>query len=189
MGTGFSEGEGMMGRKTVKSGAIVTTSPRWQALIDGDMSVQDLEDDEILTGRLRMDNGKLAPRGVNVIPRRLHEAMMRELKFRMQNKFAEEIEGAIDQLVWVMYNGETRDMVKLQAAQTIIERVLGKVESKQTVTLEATPWQQAIEAGDLLVDVDQQPILDVEVVNDVPTTRASAPARAPVRRRRARAEE
>jgi hypothetical protein len=165
--------------------------------LNGELAIEELDDEELLHGRLKDSQGRLSAKGVNMVPRRLHEAMSRELVKRMNGKFAEHVDEAIEVILDVMRNGEGEQYSqferagtkRLQAAIYVVERIMGKPESNMHVTVEATPWQQAIEAGDLLVDVDQQPILDVEVVDDLPTTRASAPARTPVRRRRPRAEQ
>lgn len=177
-----------MGAKNSKENVTLARSPRWQALVNGDLNIEDLDDEEILTGRLKDASGRLMPKSSGMIPRPMYEALTRELVSRMQGKFREQVAEAIEVLVDIMYNGQTKDMVRYQAATYVIERVMGKIETKSTVTVEATPWQAAVESGELFVDLEDPPIVDVEVVNDLPTP-ARTRTRAPVRRRRPDSEE
>jgi hypothetical protein len=179
-----------MGAKGKKEQVTLARSPRWQALLDGDLAVEDLDDDEILSGRLKDASGRLSPKGANQIPRVLHEKMMRELFRRMNGVFAQHAGEAIETILDIMRNGEGEQysqfeksgVKRLAAAQYVVERIMGKLDTKTTVTVETTPWQDALESGELLVDIENPPIVDVEVVDD--RTTAPARTRAPVRRRR-----
>jgi hypothetical protein len=154
-------------------------------LLSGDLKVEDLDDEEIVAGRLKDASGRLSPKGANVIPRKLHEALTRELVSRMNGRFREHVDEAIDVLIDVMKYGETRDMVRYQAATYMIERVMGKIAQQTNITGEVTVWQQAIEGGEFLVDLEDPPVVTAEVLDETAST-APARARPPVRRRRVR---
>jgi hypothetical protein len=187
-------------RKGEKEQITLARSPRWQALLDGDLAVEDLDDEELLRGKLRRADGKISAKGPREIPRQLHERLMRELKHRMDNKFAEHLDEAIETVLEIMRDGEGAETTefdvngrplsrekggtkRLAAATLVIERIMGKVEQKTTVSGEVTIWQQAVEGGDFLVDLEDPPVVTAEVVDESPTR-----ARAPVRRRRPREE-
>lgn len=155
-------------------------SPRWQALINGDITVEDLDIEELMRGQLRDKNGGFRGNTAQLVPRRLHLAMVQELHVRVEKMFMEHIEDAVETMLEVMKYGETRDMVRLQAAQYWIERVVGKIPNGER-TIQATPtWQKAIESGELLVDIDDngdEEIVEAEVIEE---------PRRPVRRRNQR---
>lgn len=179
--------------KGKKEQITLARSPRWQALLDGDLAIEDLHDDELLAGRLRDATGRIAAKGPRQIPRQLHERMMRELRSRMENKFAEHVSDAVDTIVDIMHDGEGEQFSqfekagtkRLQAAIYVVERVMGKMEQKTVVSGEVTLWQEAVEGGDFLVELEDPPVVTAEVVDE---TGSNAPARArpPVRRRRPR---
>jgi|SRR5690348_10798708 len=194
-----------MGAANSKEQITLARSPRWQALLAGDLKVEDLDDEELLKARLKDKHGRISAKGVNVVPRQLHEALTRELVRRMNGKFAEQLDAAIETIVEIMNEGEGAETThfdergrpiskekggtqRLKAAIYVVERIMGKIESNTHVTIEATPWQEAVQSGELFVDLEEPGVIDVEVVDDLPTP-ARTRTRAPVRRRRTPSEE
>lgn len=149
-------------------GEALPRSPRYDALIKGHLSAQDLDLEELQRGQLRDKNGNFTGRPPDWIPRHLHQAMIQELRHRMEQRFMEYAIPAIEEMVDIMKTGETRDIVRLQAATYIVERVMGKIPNQDKVSVEIAPWQKAIEGGELVIDVEAE---DVEPEIEVPVRR------------------
>lgn len=160
----------------------VSAGERLQLFLDGILKPEDLLDDEVLKGQFVGKNMSWSGRPRERVPRSIQAMFRRELLYRMERKFEAHVSEAIDTVVEVMRDGEgatrtERDMgititekdgtQRLKAAGMIIDRVLGPVTKDINVHVEQTPWQQAVESGELLIDV-QNPdvVIDVEVVED-----------------------
>lgn len=154
-------------------------SQRYLELLDGTLPVSELDDEEIFRGQLRDKNGKFQGGQPQMVPRELHTALARELKARMQKKFEAAAEEAVMTVIEIMQNGEGEQfsqfqkggVKRLQAAQYIIERVMGPLPKVDSVAPAETPWQAQVQSGELIMDIEP----DEEDVHLI--TRADRPAR------------
>ena len=166
---------------------------RTAQLLSGDLTIEELDDEEILRGQLRSADGSFSGNRRDMVPRKLADAFRRELIRRMEDRIAAHGIEAIETVVDVMRHGEGAQLSiheregsnRLKAAGMILDRIMGKPEQKTVVSGEVTIWQQAIEDGSLLVDVENPAVVEAEVVAELP----AAPSRAPVRRRSTRARK
>lgn len=134
---------------------IRTENPRLIALLSGELSVEDLDAEELAKGRVRCVDGTFRGRPRAEVPRAIYEAMQREILKRGEALWRESYEAAIMALVRVATdpNPMVKDGDRVTAAKYIVERVAGKVPDKLIVA-DADPWQQ---------------IIDDIIVEDVPT--------------------
>lgn len=123
---------------------MTMSKTRRQALLDGDITVDDLGLDELLTGRLNDKNGTQRRGNPASIPRAIHDSMVRELLKRGESLFRESYAEAIEVMRKVMLDDSVDPRERLKAAQYVVERFAGKVPDKVEVST-SDPWQQVID--------------------------------------------
>jgi hypothetical protein len=156
---------------------------RYEQLLDGRLTVDDLDDEEIIRGRLRNAHGDFRGSPPQLVPYTLHRALQDVLASRVERRIASSLPEIIDAMVEVG-KGTSNSRVtalpaQVQAATWLIERVIGKTPDKKIVEQTVTArWEEAAMEGRLFVDVDtiDQPALpgaddtepvDAEIVLDV----------------------
>lgn len=103
---------------------------RYAAFLAGEITVEDLDDEELARGRLRSSDGTFRGRPPTMLPTELVQAMRREWIGRAQEKLAVALhEVGIGTLVELAREG-IDESVRLRAADKIIERTMGKVPDK-----------------------------------------------------------
>lgn len=109
---------------------------RYAEFINGIITVEDLDDDELAQGRLKAVDGTFRGRPPRVIPSEMVQAMRREWLSRAKARLAEALmENGIGTLV-ELAKSSPDDGVRLRAAQAIIERTMGKVPDKIEIAAE-----------------------------------------------------
>lgn len=124
---------------------------RWAALLDGRMTMADLDDEEIAHGRLRNSDGSFTGRRP-VVPSHISQAMQQEYIRRVGDKFKHALPDLIDALVEIAKNPETADRDRLSAIKMAVERVMGK--PTETVRIEGTSAFDAMLAEAVGLDRD-----------------------------------
>lgn len=100
---------------------------RLQQLIDGELKVEDLDDEEIKRRRTRGPSGGFDGRPPAMLPRVLLSAMDVEFRRRIQKEFDEIADEAITALRTIMKDPRTQAQARVNAANIILERSVGKV--------------------------------------------------------------
>lgn len=131
--------------KAVKIGrggrtSVTTTSKKMGMLLRGEMSVEDMDDEELLHMRFKNKNGQFQGRPPAAVPRELAVAAQRELLKRGQKRFETSFLEAINLMGDLLKMDDVDDRVRLDAAKYIVERVAGKTPDKVEVSGDA-PWQ------------------------------------------------
>lgn len=109
----------------------VRVTGRYALLINGILKVEDLDDDELARGQLKDKNGQFKGRPPKMIPQELVQAMRREWLGRAESKLREALmDHGLGTLVELAKNKNVDESVRLRAAQTIIDRTMGKVPDK-----------------------------------------------------------
>ncbi len=146
--------------KRSKTRRAVPMSDRYRRLLEGEMTVDDLDDEEILRGMLRDKNGSFKGSPPRVVPHTMHAALRSAMETRAQRRLAAAMPEVLDELVKVATGkrfGAGESQVK--AAALIMDRVFGKVPDKVDTTLTVTAkWEEAATAGRLFVDIESAPI-------------------------------
>lgn len=124
---------------------------RYQAFLDGDLSVEDLDDEELTKGQLKDRNGNFTGKPPQLIPRDFHTAVVRELVARQERKLLPDLNDSYAALRTVRDNPRAAGRDRVTAAIYLIERVSGKIPEKTVVEATVRKWEQDL--GGLMADV------------------------------------
>src|SRR5688572_216862 len=91
----------MAGRRTRK----YYMSDRYARLLSGELKIEDLDDEEIIKGRLRAEDGSFRGAPPKLIPYSLHQALKKSMTDRMERKMIESLPEVIDALVRIATAG------------------------------------------------------------------------------------
>lgn len=116
---------------------------RHQKLLDGELTVRDLDDDELSKGRCRDLGGGFAGRAPHM-PAHLQQQMNRELLKRGNDRFSQSFLKLIDVLVTIAQDPEEKAADRIKAATQGIERIAGKVPDKVQINSDGT-WEATFE--------------------------------------------
>lgn len=119
---------------------------RMAQFMHGEITVEDLDDEELLQGRVRDREGMFRGRPPKLIPREFHEAITRELLSRGERIIREHYLKAIDTFVKIAADPNVEPKDRLKAAQYVWERMAGKLPDKVEVKAKVEPWQEDISA-------------------------------------------
>lgn len=142
----------------------VQVPTRMYMFMTGELTIEDLDDDEIRRGQLKNVNGHFTQEPA-WIPRELAGALRAEQYRRFQVEMAGMLPDAMQAIHEMVKSRHLMpgDATRLKAAETILERVYGKVtqsvESHVTVD-KGKSFDDVIEAS--LVDVDDDNVEDAE---------------------------
>jgi hypothetical protein len=134
------------------------------AFMRGDITVDDLSEEELLTGILDDKNGTRSVKPSNLIPREFHTAVVRRVveigEQKIRSAFLEATENIVDIATGDpekvetkeydngrLVGSETRsyDPVVLKAAVYVHERVAGKTPDVVAATVEVKPWEDTMQ--------------------------------------------
>src|SRR5687768_1849958 len=120
-------------------------SARMQQFIDGVITVEDLDDEELRKGQLRASDGSFKGRPPLLIPREFYEAVVREMIERGNTTIRSHMDASIQVIAELMMNKRTPARERLAAAQYILERTAGKIPEKQIVQAQVSKWEQVLD--------------------------------------------
>lgn len=110
---------------------------RLAQFLRGELSVSDLDDEEIARGQIRNRSGTWAGTPPRSMPTELVHAMRREFHARAQQKMRDVVfEKGIGTLAELAGNKVIDEGVRLRAAALLLDRALGKVPDKIEVVAE-----------------------------------------------------
>lgn len=120
-------------------------SKRMQQFLDGKITVEDLDDEEIRRGQFRDKNGNFQGRPHNNLPLKWYKAIAQE-NIRRQDRRWQELYGpAIDTLKEISNNKRLPADARMKSAVYIVERAAGKVPEKQEMHISVAKWEEDIE--------------------------------------------
>lgn len=126
-------------------------SERWAALLSGQLTVADLDDEEIAHGRLRSADGSFVGRRP-AIPSHLAQQMRSEYMRRIGDKFTQALPDLVDILVDIAKDPEAKHGDKIKAITLVTDRVMGK--AVETVRVEGASAFDQMLADAVGVDRD-----------------------------------
>ena len=131
-------------RHRPRKGTIPT---RYEAFMNGELTIDDLDEDEIMRGQLKNAAGNFGGRPPMYIPRKFATALAEKQKELIQAELAGLVLPAMRTLVEVMNKPHPQpgDNAKVQAAKLILERNLGKVPETLQLKAEIKTWEQKFE--------------------------------------------
>lgn len=138
---------------------VMTVSDRMQKFMDGTLLPEDFDDDEVHRMQLRDKNGSFTGRPSRAIPRELAQAFRAQQQMRLMAWFAEQIPLAQKATMELLNSRHLApgDATRLRAAESIFERVIGKVQanSEMHVTVSKEKSYEDVLEG-VLVDVEAE---------------------------------
>lgn len=152
------------GQKSIQ----VAVPSRYEGFITGDLSVEDLDNEEIMRGQLRNSNGDFGGRRPNAIPREFMVAIQIEQQKRFQDGLNPLVLDALNTLQYVMqpgYRAQPGDAAKVKAATYIIDRFAGKTPENVQLKAEVSTRFENI-ANEILIDVDDTADADTTTKED-----------------------
>lgn len=110
---------------------------RYAQFLNGVITVEDLDDEELAQGRLKASDGTFRGRPPRVIPADMVQAMRREWLSRAEAKLRDALmEKGIGTLVSLAGDESIDPAVRLRAADKIVERTMGKVPDRVHIAAE-----------------------------------------------------
>lgn len=163
-------------RRNSKDSSGTPLRDRYQALVDGDLKIGDLDDQELLRGMLRNKAGGFGGRPGKAIPREFHTAIVREITLRADRRILPRLEEAQDTMREIMLNPRAPAVARIEAAKYTWERIQGKIPDKLIQETTIRKFEDLIEGGKLLIDLPDpqavtaavEDIVDAEVVEEKP---------------------
>lgn len=129
---------------------------RYQAFMDGDLTVEDLDDEEIQRMQLRASDGSFRGGVPHALPREFLNAIRVEQQKRFSHWVNTVIPQAQETVVELMQSKKLQpgDATRLKAAQEILERFAGKTPDRVEVKAEVSVFEQTL--SDIIVDLDDE---------------------------------
>lgn len=121
----------------------VAIGGRMLQLLEGDIDVADLDDEELMRGEFRDQSGSLRSSN-KLIPKTMHQELMRRILHRGTERIRSDFFSAIDVVTAIMRDETVDPAVRLRAANTIIDRVAGKVADKIDLTVDVRRYEHVI---------------------------------------------
>lgn len=159
------------GVKMTPGGRVTVTAsynPRMVSLMAGDISVEELDDEELARGMCRNPNGGWPQKKPEMVPKVLHDRMVRELFSRADEALRMNLLDAVNSVTKIATGDSVDANVKLKAAQWMFERLRGKVPDVVQVTQEK-PFEVTLDKlhrGPRPGSEDEGDVVDAEVVED-----------------------
>lgn len=126
----------------------VTIEGRYAKFLSGELTVDDLDDEEIIRGRLKDRNGGWSGRPPKAMPTALVEAIVAERPKRIQAMLDKEIPFAFKALHDVMVGGTANKGggAKVAAATKILEYAIGKPTESMNLRVEGNDkrWEDIL---------------------------------------------
>lgn len=145
------------------AGKRIPRDSRWAMLIDGRLSVDDLDDEELIRGQLRSKNGRFMGKPPTWVPRQFVEAMQRESVRRAADRWNHNLLAAQEELINIGHDQRVDAGVRLRALQYVIERSTGKIPERVEMSAQIKPWEQLM--GNVALEKDAETmIVDADVV-------------------------
>jgi hypothetical protein len=116
---------------------------RMAKLLRGELSVEDLDDEELARGYCKAKDGTFRGKPPGIIPRAMWTRMQRELFQRFDERLKSNLVETLDVVLELAKDRDIDAGTRLRAAQYVIDRTMGKTPEKITVSHE-DPWETII---------------------------------------------
>lgn len=158
----------------VTTAATLERMTRWQKLLSGAIDVQDLDDEELSRGMCRDKNGGFTGTPPRMVPKGLHDRMVRELFQRADETLKSGLLDAAGSIVEIARGSAYEPADRIKAATWLWERLRGKV-ADVVVHTQDKPWEMVlsnISGGSRAASrvargvADEEEILEAQLVVD-----------------------
>lgn len=118
---------------------------RHRLFLLGELTVHDLDDEELARGQFRGHNNRFSRGGkLDKIPKAFHEEVIRRILERGEEQMRRDYLTSIEAVKGVMLNPMSSGTEVLKAADMIMTRVAGKPRDTVDVTIAVKPWEQTL---------------------------------------------
>lgn len=111
-----------------------THSEKWKQLLSGQLTVKDMDDEELSKGRFRAKDGSFSGRPI-MVPSHIVQAITNERIRRAKQNIEQHLPALTQALVDMADDPDLKPEVRLKAITVAMERIMGKAE--QTTNLKA----------------------------------------------------
>lgn len=126
----------------------IRVGQRTAAVLAGDEDLTQWDDEELIRGQRRNKNGRWGGRPPKVVPTAIHHEITRRKMSEAYRLLQTNLVAATEVLVSLATDPEVESAVRLKAATTIMERVLGKTpERVELSAVERKPWEDVVRGG------------------------------------------
>jgi hypothetical protein len=146
--------EGKVKRKQPPKAKVIM-SPTATGVLLGDDDVSDWDDEELLMGRRRDKNGHFTGAEPRVIPKAVHDELIRRTTRKAQAKFQEMQDDALEALQAIVTGADVDDKDRLKAVEMVLNRTIGRAPEKVEVTAHRRPWEDIVEGVEFVTDDDE----------------------------------
>ncbi len=115
-------------------------------ILAGDEDVRAWDDEELLRGHRRDKNGTWVGRPPKVVPKMVHDELVRRKLRKAYELLADSVEAAVRVLVEIATDPQAEPAVRVKAATTILDKALPPKPVDVHLTHEPK-WQLALEGG------------------------------------------
>lgn len=120
---------------------------------------EELDPEELARGQLRDSKGGWSGRPPEFVPKAFHNACMRQIKKRFDDRLMANLEAATDGLIALGTSEDVDPATRARILQYLIERVMGKVPDKIVVS-NSDPWEEIVTG--IVSEVEDQAIQNAQ---------------------------
>jgi hypothetical protein len=116
-------------------------------VLTGEDDLSEWDDEELRQGRRRAASGTWRGRKPTVVPKALHDELVRRTLDQAAILLRDNLGAAVEVLVELVTDEGIEAKDRLRAVQMIMDRVMGKAPDKVELTAEMKPWEIALRGG------------------------------------------
>lgn len=130
------------------------------AILNGTEDLSLWDEEELLRGQRKSRNGKFHGRPPTVVPKAVHDELVRRQMEQAVIEMRESLVPAVKLLRQVVEDEEADYGYRIRAAQLIIERLMGKTPERVQLSV-APPWAVALET---MIETARPQLMQAEVI-------------------------
>ena len=151
------------GEATGNERALVRIGKSNTRILTGQDDLSDWSDEELRMGQRMNRNGTFVGKQPKVVPKALHDELVRRTLNNANNLMRDNLEEAVRELVGIATSEAVEAKDRLRAISMIMDRVMGKSPEKVEISGQS-PWLVALQAG--VVNVNGDGTVEAEAVEE-----------------------
>ncbi len=149
--TGAIRAKAEAGEATGNERALVRIGATNTRILTGQDDLSEWTDEELRMGRRRDKNGKLLGVPPKIVPKALHDELIRRTLSAANDMMRDNLEDAVTELCAIAKSEAVEAKDRLRAISMILDRVMGKSPEKVEISGQS-PWLIALQAGVVTVN-------------------------------------
>lgn len=127
-------------------------------ILCGDDDLSTWDDEELKAGRRKDKNGRFSGRPPVVIPKVLHDEMVRRTLSKVEELMRENLYACVETITEIAQDTTVDAKDRIAAAKIVIDRVMGKDPIRIETTVKKR-WEMALEGA--IVSIGESPVIDL----------------------------